>query len=69
MLFRSMGGWLMLLVARALGRQVQGMVGVAAAPDFTDWGYTDAKKGHLQKYGRIEQLSDYGAPMVTTLGF
>ena len=30
---------------------------------------TDAEKGQLQKYGRIEQLSDYGAPMVTTRGF
>ena len=65
----SMGGWLMLVVARALGRQVNGLVGIAAAPDFTDWGYTDAEKGQLQKHGRIEQLSDYGAPMVTTLGF
>ena len=65
----SMGGWLMLLVARALGHQVKGMVGIAAAPDFTDWGYTDAEKGQLQKHGRIEQPSDYGAPMVTTRGF
>ena len=65
----SMGGWLMLLVARALGRQVKGLVGIAAAPDFTDWGYTDAEKGQLQKHGRIEQPSDYGVPIATTLGF
>ena len=32
----SMGGWLMLLVAEALGAQVMAMVGIAAAPDFTD---------------------------------
>ncbi len=32
----SMGGWLMLLVARALGDRVTGLVGIAAAPDFTE---------------------------------
>lgn len=31
----SMGGWIMLLVARALGARVRGLVGIAAAPDFT----------------------------------
>ncbi len=35
----SMGGWLMLLVARALGARVAGLVGIAAAPDFTEWGF------------------------------
>src|SRR5690606_13439746 len=34
----SMGGWLMLLVARALGDRVAGLVGIAAASDFTQWG-------------------------------
>ncbi len=44
----SMGGWLMLLVALALapGRCV-GLVGIAAAPDFTAWGYPDALKAKL----------------------
>ena len=31
----SMGGWIMLHVALALGPQVSGMIGIAAAPDFT----------------------------------
>lgn len=31
----SMGGWMMLLSALARPKQVQGLVGVAAAPDFT----------------------------------
>jgi pimeloyl-ACP methyl ester carboxylesterase len=31
----SMGGWIMLHVALALGSQVSGMIGIAAAPDFT----------------------------------
>ena len=43
----SMGGWLMLLAARALGDQVAGLVGIAAAPDFTTWGYSDAQKALL----------------------
>jgi pimeloyl-ACP methyl ester carboxylesterase len=65
----SMGGWLMLLVARALGDQVKGLVGIAAAPDFTDWGFSDAEKGRIAKYGRIERPSDYGDPMLTTAAF
>lgn len=31
----SMGGWIGLLLARALGPRVHGFVGIAAAPDFT----------------------------------
>jgi pimeloyl-ACP methyl ester carboxylesterase len=31
----SMGGWIMLLLARSLGRRVKGVVGIAAAADFT----------------------------------
>ncbi|MBL0925347.1 MAG: alpha/beta hydrolase, partial [Sphingomonadaceae bacterium] len=41
----SMGGWLMLLVAEALGTQVSALVGIAAAPDFTDWDFDDADSG------------------------
>jgi pimeloyl-ACP methyl ester carboxylesterase len=65
----SMGGWLMLLVARALGDQVEGLVGIAAAPDFTDWGYTAAEKGQIERLGRIDQPSDYGDPMPTFAAF
>lgn len=32
----SLGGWIMLLAARALGERVVGLLGVAAAPDFTE---------------------------------
>jgi pimeloyl-ACP methyl ester carboxylesterase len=66
----SMGGWIMLLLALALGSQVKGMVGIAAAPDFTDWGFTAEEKSRLAKYGQLERASDYGPePMVTTRAF
>lgn len=66
----SMGGWLMLLVAQALGERVAALVGIAAAPDFTDWDFDDADKEVLAKQGRIERPSDYGYdPMVITQGF
>lgn len=66
----SMGGWLMLLVARARPGRVVGMIGIAAAPDFTRWGFTEAEKRTLAEQGRLEQPSDYGPePMLTTLPF
>ena len=66
----SMGGWLMLLVARALGEQVVALVGIAAAPDFTEWDLSDADKEEIAAKDRIERPSDYGyEPMVITRGF
>ena len=34
----SMGGWIALRLGAALGGRLAGLVGIAAAPDFTDWG-------------------------------
>lgn len=66
----SMGGWLALLMARHRPERVAGLVGIAAAPDFTDWGYSDAEKQQLRESGRLEQPNPYGPePQVTTLGF
>ncbi len=66
----SMGGWVMLLVAKERPGLVAGMVGIAAAPDFTDWGYSEAEKAVILREGRIEQPNDYGdTPTVTTRGF
>lgn len=66
----SMGGWLMLLVAEKLGSQIAAMVGIASAPDFTEWGFSDGEKAAIMANGRIERPSDYGyAPMLTTRHF
>lgn len=66
----SMGGWLMLLVARARPERIVGMVGVAPAPDFTDWGFTTDDKMTLLQEGRLERPNPYGsAPTVYTRGF
>lgn len=66
----SMGGWLMLLAALARPERVVGMVGIAAAPDFTEWGFTPEQKRTLQRDGRLEEPSDYSdQPTVTTHGF
>ena len=65
----SMGGWISLLVARALPAHVAGLVTIAAAPDFTEdsmWaGFTDAQKAELMA-GQVALPSDYGAPYIIT---
>ncbi|HKP34569.1 MAG TPA: alpha/beta fold hydrolase [Sphingomicrobium sp.] len=38
----SMGGWIALHLALLRPDRVRALVGIAAAPDFTDWGFTDA---------------------------
>jgi pimeloyl-ACP methyl ester carboxylesterase len=56
----SMGGWLMLLAAKARGHRVQAMVGIAPAPDFTDWGFTQAEKMTILTTGWLEKPNPYG---------
>jgi len=66
----SMGGWLMLLCALARPERIRALVGIAAAPDFTDWGFTAGQKAALLEAGRLEEPSPYGeAPYVTTRAF
>ncbi len=56
----SMGGWLMLLAAQALGARVAGLAGIAAAPDFTSWGYTPAQKALLAAGETVFEDNPYG---------
>ena len=59
----SMGGWIALQIARALPDRIKGIVGIAAAPDFTEdsmWqGFTAAQRAELMERGRIVIPSDY----------
>ena len=45
----SMGGWLMLLIARMMPERIAGLVGIAPAPDFTRWGFTEAEVAVLKQ--------------------
>lgn len=66
----SMGGWLALLVALARPARVAGIIGIAAAPDFTMWGFSQEEKMTMLTEGKLEKPSEYGPePMVTTRKF
>lgn len=56
----SMGGWLMLLVGRALGARLAGLVGIAAAPDFTDWGCPVDEQRRLAAGETVYEDNPYG---------
>jgi pimeloyl-ACP methyl ester carboxylesterase len=67
----SMGGWLALLLARAVPGRIKGLVGIAAAPDFTEdsmWAQaTEAQRTALLRDGFIELPGDDAdAPYVVT---
>ena len=57
----SMGGWIALRLGLALGRRLAGLIGIAAAPDFTDWGLRldDADRAMLAAQGWIARTSGY----------
>ena len=66
----SMGGWLMLMVGEALTERLVGLVGIAAAPDFTEWGYDADQKARLADGETIFEDSEYGYdPMPTHAHF
>lgn len=59
----SMGGWISLLIARAMPEKLAGLVTIAAAPDFTEdsmWaGFDDAQKRAIVSEGQVALPSDY----------
>lgn len=66
----SMGGWISLLIARAMPQKIAGLVTIAAAPDFTEdsmWeGFSAAARAHLMEEGQVSMPSDYGEPYIIT---
>lgn len=67
----SMGGWLMLLLASARPERVAGLLGIAAAPDFTEkliWEQlTELQKKEITSKGVLHTPSEYGEPYPITL--
>ena len=67
----SMGGWIALLLARKMPGRVHGLVGVAAAPDFTEdsmWrGFDADQRAALLRDGQIGLPSEYeDSPYIIT---
>ena len=56
----SMGGWIALHLALRLPKRVQALVGVAAAPDFTQWGFSESEKIQIAREGLLETDNPYG---------
>jgi len=66
----SMGGWIALLAARVLAERLAGLIGIAAAPDFTEALMWDAmtfeERRRLMEHGVIHAPSQYGEPYPIT---
>ena len=65
----SMGGWLAFLAALKRAPRVCGVIGLAAAPDFTRWMQDElsaAQKEALAHDGYFMRDSDYGDPYMIT---
>lgn len=60
----SMGGWIMLLLGLRLKTRVAGLLGIAAAPDFTEdliaREMNDQQRAAMQRDGSVSVPSDYG---------
>lgn len=58
----SMGGWLALLLGRARPERIAGLIGLAAAPDFTDEIYkalTEEQRAALDETGLVRVPNEY----------
>ena len=70
----SMGGWLMLLVAEELRESethpFAGIIGIAPAPDFTTWGYSEEQRAIMAAGETVYEDNPYGPePTPTHPGF
>lgn len=69
----SMGGWLMLLVALARKERINALIGIAAAPDFTErliWEQMSFEQREmLENEGEIREPSSYGGELIITHRF
>ncbi len=66
----SMGGWLAFHVAlRRVGR-IAAILGISAAPDFTDWGFSAKDKTLIEQEGKLERVNGYAPePSITHRAF
>ena len=66
----SMGGWIMLLTALARSDRISGLVGIAAAPDFTEdllpQSLTEKHLQMIERNGVVVIPSDYDDPYMIT---
>ena len=67
----SMGGWLALHLALLRPDRVHALVGIAAAPDFTDWGFGKQARAQLASSGRLGTADPAGkaTPQLMTKAF
>jgi pimeloyl-ACP methyl ester carboxylesterase len=49
----SMGAWISLHLARQRPGRIKGFIGLAAAPDFTEWGFGPEVKAQLAAHGHV----------------
>ncbi len=66
----SMGGWISLLMAQKRPERVKGLVGIAAAPDFTrefsNMDLNETQKTQMKQDGYFLLPNDYGDPYMIT---
>jgi len=66
----SMGGWVALILAKSMAERIVGLVGIAAAPDFTEdsmWaGFSPDQRQQLLANGQVELPSEYDDPYIIT---